>query len=124
MSFIRLRFSTAHDDVVVAVQEARLPIRGPSGRIYVLHDDGQVTQHPTAAQASYALTARTGSELLVWLVAGSAVATVIAREETRLVCHFDLAGASADEQQAAAAALRLVIDALPPSAEVDVDAQL
>lgn len=121
MSFIRLRFTTAHDDVVVAVQEARLPLRGPSGRIYVLHDDGQVTQHPTAAQASYALTARPGSELLVWLVEGSAVATVVVREETRLVCRFDLHGASPEEQQAAAAAIDLLIDALP---DVDVDAQL
>lgn len=121
MSFIRLRFSAAHDDVVAAVEAARVPVRGPSGRIYVLHDDGQVTQHPTPAQASFALTARPGSELLVWLVAGSAVATVVAREEAVVVCRFDLAGASDDERAAAAAAVDLLIDGLK---DVDVDAQL
>ncbi len=121
MSFIRLRFTTSHEDVVVAVQEARLPLRGPSGRIYVLHEDGQVTQHPTAAQASFALTARPGAELLLWLVEGSAVATVVVREETRVVCHFDLKGASLEEQSAAAAAIDLLLDGL---VDVDVDAQL
>jgi hypothetical protein len=121
MSFIRLRFRAEHDDVVGAVEAARLPVRGPSGRIYVLHDDGQVTQHPTAAQASFALSARPGSELLVWLVAGSAVATVVVREETRLVCRFDLAGASDDERAAAAAAVDVLLDGL---ADVELDAVL
>ena len=130
MSFIRLRLrldddDVAADDLVAAVEAARLPLRGPSGRIYVLHDDGVVTQHPTAAQAWFALSKKPGSELLTWLVEGSAVATRLAREETWLVCHFDLEGAAAHEQHAAARAIDLLMIIFEDEGRsVDVEASL
>lgn len=125
MSYIRLRFRAPSDDVVDAVERAGLPVRGPSGRIYVLHEDGTVTQHPTAAQATFALTGRAGSELLAWLVGDDAVAVTLAREETRLVCRFDLAGVDADSARTIAAAVDALLILLEANFDdVDVDAVL
>ena len=121
MSFIHLRFRTDHDDVVVAAERARLPLRGPSGRIYVLHKEGVVTQHPTTEQASFALTSLPGAELLMWLIEDSAVATVLAREETRLVVRFDLTGTAPDEQRAAALAVSALLAVFEAAGVVDVD---
>ncbi len=126
MSFIRVSFTAQHErvvdgDLVGHAEHARLPVRGPSGRIYVLHADGSVTQHPTSPQASFALLARPGSELLLWLVPGAAVAAVLARHEARLMVRIDLEGASTDEQRAAAEAVDVLLVRLP---DVELEAVL
>lgn len=139
MAFIRLSFtvtgaqqalatrsvdvvtSDIASDIVGAAEACRLPVRGPSGRVYVLHADGLVTQHPTTPQASFALTARPGSELLLWLVEGAAAASVLTHEALRLVVRVDLAGATADEQAATARAVDALLVHL---VDVDLEAVL
>lgn len=123
MSFIRVswRADVDDDDLVDAVAQAGFPVLGRAGFIYVLHTDGQVSQHGGTLSATEALKSTVGNELIVWLLHDSAVATTVRRLEQRVECVFGLQGAPEDEQQEAARAVNALIDGL---VDVDIEARL
>ena len=125
MSFIRISWRppdhVEDDDLVDAVAQAGFPVIGRAGFIYVLHTDGQVTQHGGTLQATEALNATTGNELIVWLLRDSAVATTVRKLEHRVECVFALHGAPEDEQREAAQAVNAFIDGL---VDVELEARL
>jgi hypothetical protein len=116
VSFIRVSWvppdHVDDDDLVDAVAQAGFPVQGRAGRIYVLHTDGQVTQHDGTRAATKALIDDVGSELIVWLLKGSAVATSVRRLETRVECVLSLEGAPQEEQDEAAQAVSALLDEL------------
>ncbi len=97
---------SSHNDVVAAVEGSGLPLRGPSGCIYLLHDDDTVTQHETTAQASVALVENT--ELLLWPTSGAAVAASLSTHDGVVVCDVDVRGASDEERRAAVAMIAVL----------------
>jgi hypothetical protein len=125
VSFIRVSWRTpAHvdaDDLVDAVAQAGFPVIGRAGFLYVLHENGQVSQHGGTRPATEALVSGPGHELIVWLLKDSAVATRVRRLETRVECVFSLEGAPDDEQREAAEAVNALLDGLD---DVEIDARL
>ena len=125
MSFIRISWCPpSHiedDDLVDAVAQAGFPVLGRAGFIYVLHADGQVTQHGGTLSATAALSSTKGNELIVWLLHESAVATSVRRLEQRIECMFSLHGAPQAEQDEAARAINALLDGLT---DVQIEARL
>lgn len=125
MSFIRISWRPPEhvedDDLVDAVAQAGFPVLGRAGFIYVLHTDGQVTQHGGTLSATEALSSTAGNELILWLLHDSAVATTVRRLEQRVECVLSLEGAPDDEQKEAARAVNALLDGL---VDVQIEARL
>ncbi len=125
MSFIRISWlppeHVEDDDLVDAVAQAGFPVLGRAGFIYVLHTDGQVTQHGGTLAATDALSSTAGNELILWLLHDSAVAATVRRLEQRVECVLSLHGAPEDEQQEAARAVNALLDGL---VDVQLEARL